>query len=72
MSKILDDFDFGARQPLPWGEWLDGRIWQLEHGVDYTIKPASLVATAYKRAAERGGKVRTKRQGDTVVLQYHS
>jgi hypothetical protein len=39
----------------PWNEWLDGRIWELKQGVDFTC-PASTMSCTIRSSASRKGK----------------
>lgn len=73
MAETLPEFDFRWRKGsnYPWDEWLNGQIWQLTTGQDFTIAPVSLISSARYEAVDRGMKVRTRRLGEVVVLQAY-
>ncbi len=53
-----------------WDEWLDGRAWKLEQGVDFNSSMMSMSSGAYQAARRRGKFVRVTAVGKTTfVLQ---
>jgi hypothetical protein len=75
MAQTLDRFPSAGGQPrYPWEHWLDGQVWQLAKGDDYTSKAATVIANARTQAKRRGGAVRTRLLNEggrqTVVLQF--
>ena len=54
----------------PWNEWLDGRPWKLEVGVDFTAKVSTFKQMAKAQAQRRGGRLPTVMQteGDKQYL----
>lgn len=65
MAKILKEMPkkaggAGRKAIYPYDEWLDGKIRQLEPGIDYTAKPQSLVALIRQTAEARGLKLRSR------------
>jgi hypothetical protein len=69
--KKLKDFEFGtsaAKQTHDWAKLLDGTIYQLEEGKDFTCKPATMIALA-RLAAKKAGKAlkATKVEGGVVI-----
>ena len=59
----------------PWSEWLDGDIWQLTVGEDFSTHPLMMERIIRTRATGRGAKVRLRHEplnGDdfgVIVLQ---
>ncbi len=71
MAERLDDFPFKSwTGKFPWDEWLDGSIWRLKRGEDFDITPAGFRAGMQYNANKRGGKVRTRREGENFVIQF--
>ncbi len=70
MSTVLSDFPAPARSTThQWASWFDGRIHQLERGVDFDNEPKRFRAVAKTAAWNRGLMLRTAVRGDTVTLQ---
>jgi len=72
MAKTLDSFDFTlakASRRYPWTEWLDGRVWQLEAGVDFTCRPHGFTTAVRNNAKKVGAAVNVHIDGDTVIIQ---
>lgn len=59
----------GRRSNIDWDQVLDGSIWHLEEGVDFTSKPASVRASAQQAAKQRGLKAKVDVLDDAVVIQ---
>lgn len=53
----------------PWNEWLDGQIWSLVQGTDFTGPPNNMRNAASAAAKVRGLKIRTSVQENTVFVQ---
>lgn len=75
MARTLDRFpSMPGRTQHPWSEYLDGRVWELTPGEDFTAKVPTFKASAQAQAKKRGGRVRTRtlREGDreTLVIQF--
>lgn len=75
MARTLETFPVPRGQMrYPWDEWLDGRVWELVAGEDFTAKVPTLKANAQLQAKKRNGRVRTRqlREGERqkVVLQF--
>jgi hypothetical protein len=51
-----------------WDIWLNGDIWQLEPGEDFTCKPNGLKQQCYGKASKRGLKVRVAVEDDGAVV----
>ena len=70
MAEVLDSYDFGASAGrYPWDEWLDGQIRKLEHGTDFDVKPTSFLTTAKKQANKAGKTLKSRTDGNDVVIQ---
>jgi hypothetical protein len=74
VARRLDSFPAAHAQHYPWEEWLDGNVWQLDRGTDYTAKANTIITNARTQARRRGGSVRTRllrQNGDeAIVLQF--
>lgn len=64
MAKLADvqeplkgDAPNYKRRQYPWDEWLDGHVWELEQGDDFTVDVKSFRATAAGAAVRSGLKV---------------
>jgi hypothetical protein len=61
MAKRLEVFpSFRSEPRYPWDEWLDGSVWELEQGRDFTSKVPTFRANAQTQARKRGGAIRTR------------
>jgi hypothetical protein len=74
MAKRLDTFPTPAGARYPWEEWLDGSVWELRQGQDFTAKLPTFRANAQTQAKKRGGVIRSRRVevdgGEAVVIQF--
>lgn len=72
MAKKLDEYEFGkAKFKYPWEQWLDGTIWHLEHGKDFSVEVESMRVNIYTAAERRDLKVRTSVEGEDIVMQAY-
>jgi hypothetical protein len=72
MADKLKDFDWSQPSNItpegtdkvvyPWEEWLDGDIWQITEGDDFTTHPLMMERIIRTRATARGAKVRLRHQ----------
>lgn len=71
MARVLEDFDFRKRPHSrhPWDTWLDGQVWELRQGVDFSSEPPNMRGAAHAAAAKRGLTVRTSIRGPVLTLQ---
>jgi len=73
MAEVVNEMpaDFrGSTEKYPWGDWFDGRIWKLVRGVDFlTTSTDNFQARVYRKANDRGVKVRTVKHDDTLYVQ---
>lgn len=73
--KTLDSFTFkatsgnGASAKYDWATWLNGKIYQLDAGVDYTCTMNSLKFAAKRQAKKLGICVRFSKVDGGLVLQ---
>lgn len=75
MAKALDRFPALPTQRYPWDQLMNGQVWQLTRGEDYTAKTPTVLANARAQAKRRGGTLRTRTLIDAgreqLVLQFH-
>lgn len=76
MAKQLESFKFRTRgrvQKYPWNEWLDGSIWELKKGEDFTINTRIMRNSARSAADRRRVQIRTQIPNEnTLIIQaYH-
>lgn len=73
MAKVVKEFsESGSSRygTLPWAKWLDGQIWQLTFGEDFSTSLRSFAAYVHQAAGRRGLKAKTKIiSPDTVQIQ---
>ena len=71
MAKVIKNFDFPAsrRVRYPWDKWLDGQVWELNHGEDFLVDPAQMRRNVYSAVWARGLAVQTHRKGKKLIVQ---
>ena len=71
MAKVIKSFAFSSTRSNnhPWRQWLDGRIWQLQHGEDFHCKVESFRTAAFVAARRHGIKIRTSVVEGGIVIQ---
>lgn len=73
MPKKLDTFEFphGGRKGIEfdWDSILDGSIWQLEQGKDFTAPTKQFVGAVARQANAKGLRVKRQIDGKTLTLQ---
>jgi hypothetical protein len=71
--KTLKNFDFptsgAAKATYDWDLLLDGKVRQLDEGLDYTCKSATLITLARATAKKRGLTLKAAKVEGGVVLQ---
>jgi hypothetical protein len=76
MARTLKKFDFpGAGRPgrrYPFDDWLDGRVWCVEPGVDFDSKPEAFRNYVHKAAKARGLKVHTYIEKETGAVIFEA
>lgn len=75
MAKELKEFPADGRgrtARYDWETWLNGKVWQLEAGADFTSKAGSMRTLIYSHARKAGGTARIQIQegGKIVVVQF--
>jgi hypothetical protein len=75
MAKQLEAFPVPSTRRYPWDQWLDGSVWQLFKGGDYSCcRTQTALANARSQAKRLGGTVRTRSvtNGDeeSLVIQF--
>lgn len=75
MARRLDSFPAPVGARYPWDEWLDGSVWELVRGDDFSSRTSTLRANAQIQAKKRGGRVRSKSAKvpdgrEAVVIQF--
>ena len=74
MARKLESFPAGPGSRYPWDEWLDGGVWELMGGEDFTSKTSTFRANAQLQAKKRGGRTKsrliTSDGRDAVILQF--
>jgi hypothetical protein len=73
MAKKLKTFTFamGRGGEYDWDKWLDGSIWELHQGTDFTKTPRAVSIAAHQTAKRKGFKVHTNVRGDVLVIQAY-
>lgn len=72
MAKTLKKFNFDTpvetlhdrRQKYPWAQWLDGRIWKIQHGEDFHVEPLMMERIIRTRVSSFKMKVRLRHAVD--------
>jgi hypothetical protein len=59
----------GERAKYPWGDWLNGEVWELVKGEDFTINPMTMMRSAHAKARYDGLKVKCSLRGDRLYVQ---
>jgi hypothetical protein len=77
MARKVEEFPDASppASKYPWPQWLDGGVWELVPGQDFTGSPATFRSNAIAQANKREGKVRTRRikdarGGERFYLQF--
>ena len=75
MARKLDQFPLSVSARYPWDQYLDGGVWELIRGEDFTCSLRSMQGAARSQANRRKGNVRmrTPRHADgreVVVMQF--
>ena len=72
MARKIDQIpaDGEYRVRYPWGDWLDGSLWELQQGVDFSCKVHSFCVNACSLGSRWGLNVKTlkSRKRPGVVL----
>lgn len=70
--KQLDEFPIHGNTKTDWQRLLDGKVYELQSGEDFTCKPQSFRSLALGQARKRGGTVKTHIAKETgnIVVQF--
>lgn len=60
---------FPGRVSYDWDTWLNGSVWELQQGVDFTAKVSSVRSAAVNYGKRYGFKVKTVAKGDKLYVQ---
>lgn len=68
MGQRIDSFTNKPRTQgkYPWNEWVDGSIWRITRGVDFTARMSSMRSHLYGEAYRRGMRVGISEISDDV------
>lgn len=73
MAKALETFEFphGGRKGIEfnWDSILDGKIWSLTQGEDFTAEPKTFIGAVARQANLKNLRVKRQIDGKTIVLQ---
>jgi hypothetical protein len=58
-----------GRTKYPWDEWLNGKIWLLTEGVDFSISITSMQSSVTNAARNRGLKVTMRKREEGLYVQ---
>jgi len=67
-KKKSFEFKRVGRASYPWAKWLDGQLYEIEVGVDFTVSLPSFRALAFTTAKAQGYKVNTQMSDDKKTL----
>jgi hypothetical protein len=74
LARKLEEFPTAASRRYPWDEWLNGDVWQLDRGDDYSAKTTTVMSNARARARQMGGVVRTRTVTadgrESIIVQF--
>ena len=74
--KAIESFSFAVRSGRSsghdWATLLNGSIWMIEAGVDFTTKAESFITVARENAKRRKLGLRVGRDGANVVIQAYN
>lgn len=68
MARVVDSMPTDSVAKYPWSEWLDGQVWELTAGEDFTVSPKDLRAMAYAKGQRLGLPVTTRLSKDRKRL----
>jgi hypothetical protein len=75
MARVIEDpgvaWDRGMYK-YPWSTWLDGQLWELTPGVDFTVPVVNFQAMAHRYANNYDMRIRTKQRDGKLLLQLRT
>ncbi|MGI5443347.1 hypothetical protein ACQEV4_40235 [Streptomyces shenzhenensis] len=54
-----------------WASWMNGKVWELEHGEDFHTEPRIFRQQIGKRARNHGMKAEVHVKGNTVFCRFY-
>ena len=71
MAEIVDELPErkGKSNKYPWKDWLNGKVWKLTQGTDFTCSSQTFRGMVYSASHRKGLKVITREEGNYVYLQ---
>lgn len=70
MAQTVDGFPVKDRQPVPFERYLDGRVWQLREGEDFSGSRENVAQSAYLFAKRRGLVAKSQRDRVDPKVMY--
>ena len=73
MANKIAEFTFRGpgSKCHPWDEWLDGNIWKVTQGIDFPGQPRYFRNSIHTQAKNRGLKVHTNIDGQSIIFQTY-
>lgn len=70
MEKVTQDIEWGqgGKARYDWNTILNGEVWALRKGEDFDCTPEGFRSAARNAATKRELSLRTKMDGDTVIV----
>lgn len=69
MGQKLDSFPSNISRKYEYEKWLDGCVWKLDKGVDFTVSAKSFRMMIRHVAVNRGLGIKTRVVNDSVIIQ---
>tara|TARA_B100000073_G_scaffold196165_1_gene162501 strand:+ start:671 stop:910 length:240 start_codon:yes stop_codon:yes gene_type:complete len=72
MAEILETFDFtrsSGRAKYPWADWMDGQIYKIKRGEDFTATTKVMRQQIYAAAKNHGKSVRSTSTATEIIFQ---
>lgn len=70
MPEVVDGYTFlRGNVRYDWAKFFDGQTWKLTSGADFTCKPESVRASAYRAAKAAGVRVRVGVNSGNVYVK---
>ncbi len=73
MAKRLEEFPAlleTRKKKYPWDEWMDGSIWIIERGIDFSVAFTTMQGYLYQQAIDNRQNVRTGKRDGKIVFQF--
>lgn len=74
-AEVLKDFDWTkarsqSRSKYPWDIWMDGQVYKVVQGKDFTCKVGSMYAHIYSKSRNEFTELRILKLDDAIVFQF--